>query len=259
MERERPAEAGVALVTGASRGIGRVIALRLADAGHAVAVNFRTGAEEAERTVAAIQARGGHAVAVRADMSDPAQAVGLHDTVATLLGDVRVLVNNAGITRDRLVVQMSVEDWDVIWHTDLVGARALLKRTAARMCATGGGRIINLSSVVGSAGNAGQANYAAAKAAIQGLTREAAVRYAAHGITVNCIVPGYFETDATSHLTAEQAGVWMERIPAGRFGDVEDIAELTAFLAGGSAGYLTGQCIAVDGGFLASQGFGVAS
>jgi 3-oxoacyl-[acyl-carrier protein] reductase len=250
--------AGAALVTGASRGIGKVIALRLAAAGYPVGINFRAAASEAAEVVDAITAAGGRAIALRADVSRAEEAAALYGRAVEALGPVTVLVNNAGITQDRLVVQMSEDDWAATWNTDLVGPRALLGPAAEGMRQTGG-RIVNLSSVVGSAGNAGQANYAAAKSAILGLTRDAAVRYAPHGITVNCVIPGYFETDATSHLTDEQSDVWRRRIPSGRFGNVTDIAELVAFLVGDAAGYITGQCIAIDGGFLAGIGFGLAS
>jgi 3-oxoacyl-[acyl-carrier protein] reductase len=258
MNESEPAMAGTALVTGASRGIGKVIALRLALAGHPIAVNFRSSVAEAQAVVNEIETRGGRAMAIQADVSRPDGARSLYARTVEALGPVTVLINNAGITQDRLVVQMSEEDWAATWNTDLVGPRALLTPAAEGMHDTGG-RIVNLSSVVGSAGNAGQANYAAAKSAILGLTREAAVRYASRGITVNCVIPGYFQTDATSHLTEEQSDLWRRRIPAGRFGDVTQIAELVAYLASDSASYITGQCIAIDGGFLAGIGFGLAS
>jgi 3-oxoacyl-[acyl-carrier protein] reductase len=258
MNESGPATAGVALVTGASRGIGRVIALRLAMAGYTIAVNYRSRLAEANAVVGEIESSGGRAMAIQADVSDPDGARALYARTVEDLGPLRVLVNNAGITQDRLVVQMSEEDWSATWNTDLVGPRALLRPAAEGMSQTGG-RIVNLSSVVGSAGNAGQANYAAAKSAILGLTREAAVRYASNGVTVNCIIPGYFQTDATSHLSEEQSDLWRRRIPAGRFGDVSDIAELVAFLASDAGSYITGQCIAIEGGFLAGMGFGLAS
>jgi 3-oxoacyl-[acyl-carrier protein] reductase len=250
---------GAALVTGASRGIGKVVALRLAGAGFDVAVNFRRSEAEAQEVVDQIEEMGRRAVSLRADVSDLKQSAELYDRAVDALGPVRVLINNAGITRDRLVIQMSSEDWDTIWLTDLAGPREVLERSAAGMSRLGSSRIVNLSSVVGSAGNAGQSNYAAAKSALLGLTRDAAVRYAAQGTTVNCVVPGYFVTDATSHLTDEQSDAWLHRIPLKRFGEVPEIADLVAFLVGDGASYITGQCIAIDGGFLAASGFGLAS
>jgi 3-oxoacyl-[acyl-carrier protein] reductase len=249
---------GAALVTGASRGIGKVVALRLASAGFDVAVNFRNSESEAQEVVAQIEHLGRRAVALRADISDMKQSSELCDRAVDALGPVRVLINNAGITRDRLVIQMSQEDWDIIWSTDLAGPRHVLAASASGMRGLGTSRIVNLSSVVGSAGNAGQSNYAAAKSALLGLTREAAVRYAPQGTTVNCVVPGYFVTDATSHLTEEQSDAWLHRIPLKRFGEVAEIADLVAFLVSDGASYITGQCIAIDGGFLAASGIGLA-
>lgn len=259
MSTSDPVRTGAALVTGASRGIGKVIALRLAERGYAVAINYRASAGEAEKIVREMECHGGRAIALQADMSDVRQASALYERAQDAFGPISVIVNNAGITRDRLLVQMSQEDWDATWLTDLAGPRALLQRAITGMPSTVAGRIVNLSSVVGSVGNAGQSNYAAAKSALLGLTREAAVQCASRGITVNCVVPGFFATDATSHLNQQQTDTWMQRIPARRFGDVEDIAELVMFLVSPAAGYITGQCIAIDGGFLAASGFGFAS
>jgi 3-oxoacyl-[acyl-carrier protein] reductase len=259
MSTRQTVQAGAALVTGASRGIGRVVALRLAAGGYPVAVNYRSRSSEAEAVVREIESLGGRAVALGADIADVQQAGALFDRATDALGQVAVLVNNAGITQDRLAVQMSEDDWNATWSTDLAGPRALMNRARVCMSGAGWGRIVNLSSVVGSVGNAGQSNYAAAKSALLGLTREAAVQCAPSGITVNCVVPGYFATDATAHLNEQQTQAWMRRIPAQRFGSVDDIAELVLFLVGDSASYITGQCIAIDGGFLAASGFGFAS
>jgi len=172
---------------------------------------------------------------------------------------IDVLINNAGITRDRLVLQMSEQDWDDIWHVDLAGARAAAFAALRAMVERKHGRIVNLGSVVGATGNAGQANYAAAKSAILGLTRGLALQAAKHGVTVNCVIPGYIATDATAHLTEEQQSFWLDRIPIGQPGTPEDVAEAVIFLTRPEARYITGQCIAVDGGLLAESGGGLAS
>jgi 3-oxoacyl-[acyl-carrier protein] reductase len=250
---------GSALVTGASRGIGREIALRLAAAGWPVAVNYRAARSEAEAVVAEIEANGGRAVALQADVSVPGDAAGLVARSEDALGPLAITVNNAGITRDRLLLQMSEDDWDAIWMTDLAGPRALAHAAVKRMSLRGAGRLVNVASVVGVSGNAGQANYAAAKSALLGLTRELAISCGASGITVNAVVPGYIVTDATAHLNDQQRRQWLTRIPLGRFAEPSEAAEIVVFLCGESAGYVTGQCIAVDGGFLAAQGSGLAS
>lgn len=247
---------GTALVTGASRGLGRAVALRLASDGTAVAVNYRAAADEAQRVVAEIRDLGVDAVALQADIADPDAARALFSRAQDVLGPISIVISNAGITRDRLLIQMSEDDWAATWCTDLVGARALC-REAVR-CMNHGGRIVTVSSVVAVTGNAGQANYAASKAAVEGLTRELAVEAAEKGITVNCIIPGYIPTDATAHLTDRQREVWFERIPMGRGGTPSDIAGLAAYLVSPQAGYITGQCIAVDGGLLAQAWVGMA-
>lgn len=248
-----------ALITGASRGIGRACALELAAHGVRIAVNYRNAVAEAEHVVQDIQSTGGRAVALQGDIADPAVATDLVNRAEAALGPIGILINNAGITRDRLVVQMSVDDWDATWMTNLVGARAVARRAVHFMIPHGSGRIINLSSVVGTTGNAGQANYAAAKSAVTGLTRELAVQAAPHGITVNCVVPGFITTDATAHLTGEQREAWLRRVPMARAATAIEVAELISFLASEEAAYVTGQCIAVDGGLLAAAGHGLAS
>lgn len=252
-----PRDAGSALVTGASRGIGKVVALGLAARGYRVALNYRSSAATAEQVARAIRARGGRAVTLKADMSDTTQARELVARAELDIGPLSVLVNNAGITRDRLLLQMSEQDWEATWLTDLAGPRAAGRAAMSTMMQRGG-RIINVGSVVGLTGNAGQANYAAAKAALLGLTRELALQGAAHGVLVNCVVPGFIETDATAHLTDGQREAWIHRIPMRRSAEPEDVAEAIFFLASNRAAYITGQCIAVDGGLLAAGGHGLA-
>jgi 3-oxoacyl-[acyl-carrier protein] reductase len=253
----RPIKGG-ALVTGASRGIGKVVALRLAALGLPVAINYRASKVEAEALVQTIRLDGGEAIALQADMADRAQAEQVVLQSHEHFGSLSVLVNNAGITRDRLLLQMSEDDWDATWKTDLVGAR-VAARTALKCMNDLGGRIINISSVVGVTGNAGQANYAAAKAAVCALTRELAVQGASRGVTVNCVIPGYITTDATSHLNKRQRENLLDRIPMRRSAQPEDVAEAIVFLASETTGYITGQCLAVDGGLLAAAGSGMAS
>jgi 3-oxoacyl-[acyl-carrier protein] reductase len=248
----------VALVTGASRGIGREIALLLADRRFTIGVHYRVARGEADRVVQEIQQRGRKAVAIQADLAREHEAATLVERAEDAIGPLTVLVNNAGITRDRLLLQMSIEDWNATWYTDLAGSRAAARVAMKRMCARGYGRIINVSSVVGATGNTGQANYAAAKSAIFGLTRDLSVAAAPCGVTVNCVTPGFITTDATAHLTDRQRDAWIDRIPMRRTATAKDVAELVVFLAGESAAYITGQCIAVDGGLLAAAGQGLA-
>jgi 3-oxoacyl-[acyl-carrier protein] reductase len=248
-----------ALITGASRGIGRATALRLARDGFNIAVNYLRSAGEAAEVARQVEAAGCRAIPLAADMADEEAATRLFDEAEERIGPIEVLVSNAGITRDRLLIQMSEDDWDAIWQTDLAGPRALCQAAISVMSGRQGGRIVTVGSVVGSLGNAGQANYASAKAAVEGMTRELAVKAAPHGITVNCVVPGYITTDAVAHLTEAQVAAWYERIPMRRNGTVEDIAELIAFFAGSQSGYITGQCVAVDGGLLARAGAGLHS
>lgn len=255
----RSPHAGAALVTGASRGIGKIVALRLAQSGVPVAVNYRQASSEADAVVGAIREGGGEAVALQADVSKPGEARTLVARAEEALGPLSIVVNNAGITRDRLVVQMSETDWDDIWNTDLAGPRTVALAALEHMGGSGRGCIVNVGSVVGSTGNAGQANYAGAKSALLGLTRELSLEGAPHNVTVNCVVPGYIVTDATSHLTDEQQDRWLQRIPLRRYAAPEEVADVIVFLTSQSAQYITGQCIAVDGGYLAFSGGYLAS
>jgi len=251
--------AGAALVTGASRGIGRVIARRLAQAGVAVAINYRQSRVEAEALVAEIEGGGTRAVALQADVSRPEQATDLFRRAEAELGAIDIVMNNAGITRDRLLIQMSEDDWDATWSTNLGGPRAIARIALSAMCGRRRGRLINIGSVVGSFGNSGQANYAASKSGLLGLTRQLAIACAASGVTVNCVVPGYIMTDATAGLSELQREQWLRMIPMRRYATAEEVAEVALFLAGPGATYVTGQCIAVDGGLLAAAGAGLAS
>ena len=241
-----------ALVTGGSRGIGRAICLELGARGAKVGVNYHTTPGGAEEVVAAITNSGGTAVALSGDVSDGEQAGALVKQAAGQLGGIDILVNNAGITRDGLLMRMSEEDWDAVQRTNLRGAFLITKAALRPMLRARGGRIINISSVVGVMGNAGQANYAAAKAGLIGFTRAVAREVASRGITVNAVAPGFIETDIIKGMS-EEAVEWAKgQIPLGRMGLAEDIAPLVAFLASPGAGYITGQCIHVDGGMVMS-------
>ena len=235
-------------MTGASRGIGRAVALRLAADGAAVAVNYHTGEAEAAEVVAAITGAGGTAVSIGGDVSDAAGAAATVATAQEALGGLDILVNNAGITRDNLVLRLSEEDWDAVLDVNLKGAFLCTKAALRPMLRQRSGRIINMTSVVAGTGNPGQANYAAAKAGLIGLTKTVAREVASRGITVNAVAPGFISTRMVEAITEEQRGLVLERIPLARFGTPEDVAACVAFLAGGDAGYLSGQVLGVDGG-----------
>ena len=237
-----------ALVTGASRGIGRAIALRLARDGYAVAVNYRGSAEKAEELVAQIQAEGGEASALQADVADYEQAGALVTQAVERLGRLDVLVNNAGVTRDRLLAMMSAEDFSEVVRVNLNGCFNATRHAARVMMRQRAGVIVNISSVIGIHGNAGQANYAASKAGIHGLTLSAAKELGSRGIRVNAVAPGYIQTDMTGALTDEQRQKIAERIVLSRLGEADDVAALVGFLCSDAASYITGQIIAVDGG-----------
>lgn len=238
----------VALVTGASRGIGAAIAQRLAADGASVVVNYAGSQGAAEAVVAAIAAAGGRAVAMRADVSVPEECTKLvADTVAEL-GTLDILVNNAGITRDGLLVRMSDEDWDRVIATNLTGVFSMCRAAGKVMMKARTGAIVNISSVVGISGNAGQANYSAAKAGVIGLTKSVARELAPRNVRCNALAPGFIETDMTKDLTEPQREAIAATVAMGRFGSVDDVASAVSFLASDEAAYVTGQVLAVDGG-----------
>lgn len=238
----------IALVTGASRGIGKEIAKTLARDGATVIVNYNGSAARAEETVAEILADGGKAEAVQCDVSDFAKSGELMDHVIKTYGKLDILVNNAGITRDGLLMKMSEADFDSVINTNLKGAFNCMQHVARQMIKQKGGRIINIASVVGVMGNAGQVNYAASKAGIIGMTKSAAREMASRGITVNAIAPGFIVTEMTDVLPDAVKDAMKQQIPMKAFGETSDVAETAAFLASEKARYITGQVISVDGG-----------
>lgn len=238
----------VALVTGASRGIGKAIACKLAREGAKVIINYNGSKEKAEAVKSEIEAAGGQAEVYQCDVSDYTACETFIQTVIKEEGSLDILVNNAGITKDGLLMKMSEEDFDKVLDTNLKGAFNTIRFASRQMLRQKGGRIINMSSVVGVSGNAGQANYAASKAGVIGLTKAAARELASRGITVNTIAPGFIETDMTDVLSDKVKEASEAQIPLGHFGKPEDVAAAAAFLASEEAGYITGQVLHVDGG-----------
>ena len=243
-------EGKIAVVTGASRGIGRAIAIRLAGEGATVVINYNGSKEKAEEVKQEIDGAGGKAAVCQCNVADFDQCQAFIQKVIDEFGRIDILVNNAGITRDGLLMKMSEEDFDQVIETNLKGAFHTIRFASRQMLRQKSGRIINLSSVVGVTGNAGQANYAASKAGVIGLTKSAARELASRGITVNAIAPGFIETDMTSVLSEKVKEGAAAGIPLGAFGKPEDVAAAAAFLASDEAGYITGQVLHVDGGMV---------
>ena len=243
-------EGKVALVTGCSRGIGRAIALKLAGEGAAVAINYAGNAKAAEEVKASIEAAGGKAMVVQADVSSAEAVDAMVEAVVNELGGIDILVNNAGITRDGLLMRMKEADWDAVINTNLKGVFYCTKAVSKLMMKKRSGRIVNMASVVGLTGNAGQANYAAAKSGVIGFSKSMAKELASRGITVNMVAPGYIETDMTAVLSDKVREAMISTVPLARAGQAEDVAGAVLFLVSDMASYITGQVINVDGGMV---------
>ncbi|ALN76246.1 MULTISPECIES: 3-oxoacyl-[acyl-carrier-protein] reductase [Staphylococcus] len=238
----------VALVTGASRGIGRSIALQLAEEGFNVAVNYAGNKEKAEQVVESIKEKGVEAFAIQANVANPDEVKAMIKEVVSQFGSVDVLVNNAGITRDNLLMRMKEQEWDDVIDTNLKGVFNCIQKVTPQMLRQKGGRIINLTSIVGAVGNPGQINYVASKAGVIGMTKTAARELASRHITVNAVAPGFIVSDMTNALNDDLKEGMKSQIPLGHFGEDTDIAHTVAFLASDKAKYITGQTIHVNGG-----------
>ncbi len=239
-----------ALVTGASRGIGRAVALKLASEGAKIALNFAGNEAAADAVRREIEAAGGQAILVKADVANEAAVQDMVQKTADAFGRIDILVNNAGITRDGLLARMKEEDWDAVLSTNLKGVFLTTKAVTKLMMKQRAGRIVNMASVVGLTGNAGQANYSAAKAGVIGFTKTIAKELAGRGITANAVAPGFIDTDMTSVLSDKAKEAALSGIPLGRMGTPEDIADAVLFLVSDRASYITGQVLNVDGGMV---------
>jgi len=239
-----------ALITGGSRGIGKAIGLRLARQGADVAFSYKGNTEAAKATAGEIESLGRRALAIQGDVRDPESAEGVVKAALDAFGKIDVLVNNAGITRDDLIMRMSAEAWRDVLETNLFGAFWMTKAVTRPMLKARGGRIVNITSVSGQAGQMGQANYSSAKAGLIGLTKATARELGSRGITVNAVAPGFVLTELTKDLPDALKEEITSRTPLGRFGTTEEVADAVAFLASDEAGYITGQVLAVDGGLV---------
>ncbi|CAN5580586.1 3-oxoacyl-[acyl-carrier-protein] reductase [soil metagenome] len=243
-------EGRIAVVTGGGRGIGRAIAVRLGQEGAKVAILYRSNDEEAEKVAGLVREAGGECETFKGDVASSEDVEALFKGVAEAFGGVEILVNNAGVTRDNIALRMKEDEFDSVIQTNLKGTYLCTKAVLRGMVRARWGRIVNVSSVVGLVGNAGQANYAASKAGIIGLTKSIAREVAPRGITVNAVAPGYVETELTGSLPDEVKDQIRSQIPTGRIGEPEEIAEVVAFVVGEGASYVTGQTITVDGGMV---------
>lgn len=243
-QNTRPA----ALVTGGGRGIGRAICLALAKEGFDLCINYAAGSSAAEQTAEECRGLGVQAVVLQADVTNPAECQNLVEKAAGTLGRLDVLVNNAGVNADKLILRMQEADFDKVIDTNLKGAFFCCKAACKLMMRQRYGRIINISSVVGLHGNAGQSNYAASKAGLIGLTKSLAKEFAARGVTVNAVAPGFIETDMTAAMPETAKVAALAAVPAGRIGHADEVAAAVAFLASSQAAYITGQVLCVDGG-----------
>lgn len=240
----------VAIVTGGTRGIGRAIALKLADHGANIVINYRNSDKEAEELKAILEGKGVKVLTVKCDISNFEDSKNLMDKCKEVFGKIDILVNNAGITKDTLIIRMKEEDFDNVIDVNLKGTFNCAKHASAIMLKQRFGKIINMTSVVGIAGNAGQVNYAASKAGVIGLTKSLAKELGSRGITVNAVAPGFINTDMTASLSEKVKEEASKNIPLKRLGDPEDVANLVGFLASDAANYITGQVINVDGGMV---------